>query len=183
MLSLSPRAVARLETYQPAWPLPKIFRMTRAGKLDEGLFRGQTINTPSLLCVEDALDSLRWAEEIGGREALIRRSEVNLEAVAAWVAGASWVDFLAREPQTRSSTSICLRVVDPWFTELSAGDRAARAKAIVASLEQESVAFDIGAYRDAPPGLRLWGGATVETADLEALFPWLDWAFAQIKNG
>ncbi len=183
MRSLSPRAVARLETYQPAWPLPKIFRMTRAGKLDEGLFRGQTINTPSLLCVEDALDSLRWAEEIGGREALIRRSEANLEAVAAWVAGASWVDFLAREPQTRSSTSICLQVVDPWFTELSAGDRAARAAAIVASLEQESVAFDIGAYRDAPPGLRLWGGATVETADLEALFPWLDWAFAQIKNG
>ena len=135
------------------------------------------------MCVEDALDSLRWAEQIGGLDALIRRSEANLAAVTRWVSGAPWVDFLEREPETRSSTSICLQIVDPWFTELSAGDRAARATALVASLEQESVAYDIGAYRDAPPGLRLWGGATVEATDLEALFPWLDWAFAEIKKG
>jgi len=182
MLILSPRAVERLETYRPAWPLPKLFRMTKNGEFLEAIFKADTINTPSMLCVEDALDGLRWAEAIGGLPELIRRSERNLAAVAGWVERAPWVDFLSEDPQTRSCTSICLKIVDPWFTGLEAEARARAAKGIAARLEAEDVAYDIAPYREAPPGLRLWGGATVETADLEALFPWLDWAYAEIKN-
>jgi phosphoserine aminotransferase len=181
MLVLSPRAVERLESYAPPWPLPKIFRMTKKGKLNEALFRGDTINTPSLLCVEDALDALRWAESIGGREALVARCRANLAAVAGWVEKSDWAEFLARAPETRSCTSICLAVADPWFRALAEEERAAAAKRLVALLEAEEVAYDVGAYRDAPPGLRLWGGATVETADLQALFPWLDWAYGKLR--
>ncbi len=181
ILILSPRAVERLESYTPPWPLPKLFRMTKAGKLTEGLFAGETINTPSMLCVEDALDGLKWAEHIGGAEALIARSAANLAAIEAWVAATPWVDFLAREPRFRSRTSVCLAIVDPWFTGLAAADRAAVAKQLVQQVEAAGAGYDIGAYRDAPPGLRLWAGATVETADLEALFPWLDWAWASVK--
>jgi len=183
ILILSPRAVERLESFTPARPLPKIFRMTLAGKLNDGIFRGETINTPSMLCVEDALDALRWAERLGGTRALIARSEANLAAVAGWVGRAVWVDFLAEEPATRSCTSVCLKIIDPWFQALAKDAQAAAAKRITALLEAEGVAFDIDSYRDAPPGLRLWAGATIEQADLDALFPWLDWAFAQTKAG
>jgi phosphoserine aminotransferase len=182
MLALSPRAVARLESYKPAWPLPKVFRLTSGGKLSAGIFRGETINTPSMLCVEDALDGLRWAEGIGGLPALIGRSEANLAAVAAWVERTPWVDFLATDPATRSCTSICLRITAPWFTSLPPGEQAKAAKRLASLLDNEGVAFDIAAYRDAPPGLRIWGGATVETADIERLLPWLDWAHAQIQG-
>jgi phosphoserine aminotransferase len=180
MLALSPRAVERLLTHKPAWPLPKIFRLTSGGKLIEGIFKGETINTPSMLCVEDALDGLRWAERIGGLDALIARSESNLAVIAEWVARTPWVDFLAEDPTTRSSTSICLKITAPWFVALSAEGQAAAAKRMVALLEDADVAYDIGAYRDAPPGLRIWGGATVETDDIAALLPWLDWAYATI---
>jgi phosphoserine aminotransferase len=180
MLALSPRAVARLESYQPAWPLPKIFRLTKGGKLIDGIFKGETINTPSMLCVEDALDGLRWAEAIGGLQALIARSEASLTAVANWVARTPWVDFLAEDPPTRSCTSICLKIVAPWFMALPSTEQAQAAKRLVTALEREGVAYDIGAYRDAPPGLRIWGGATVEPADISALLPWLDWAYAQL---
>ncbi len=182
MLALSPRAVERLESYAPPWPLPKVFRLTKGGRLNEGIFRGQTINTPSMLCVEDALDALRWAEEIGGLPELVRRSETNLGAVAAWVEKTDWIDFLARDPRTRSCTSICLAITDPWFEGLAEGDRAAAARSIAGRLAEEGVAFDIGSYRDAPPGLRIWGGATVETADVQALLPWLDWSFAEERS-
>jgi phosphoserine aminotransferase len=171
MLALSPRAVARLESYSPPWPMPKIFRLTKGGALNEGIFKGETINTPSLLCAEDALDGLRWAERAGGLRGLIARSEANLAAVAEWVARTPWVDFLAEEPATRSCTSICLRVDPPDL-----------AKPVAALLDKEGVAHDIGAYRDAPPGLRIWGGATVETADIRALLAWLDWAFAEVSS-
>jgi len=181
MLALSPRAVARLESHKPAWPMPKIFRMTKDGKLNEGIFRGETINTPSMLCVEDALDGLRWAETIGGLKGLITRSEANLAAVAGWVAGSAWAAFLAEDPATRSCTSICLKIVAPWFVALDAEGQAAAAKKLSSILEKEGVALDAAAYRDAPPGLRIWGGATVETADIQALLPWLDWAFAQVE--
>jgi phosphoserine aminotransferase len=183
VLILSPRAVARLESYQPPWPLPKIFRMTKGGKLNEGIFKADTINTPSMLCVEDALDGLKWAEEIGGLPELIRRSEENLAAVAEWVGRTPWVEFLAEDPAIRSNTSICLKIVDPWFTGLSDEDRAKAAKQVVSLLEAEKVAYDVGSYREAPAGLRVWGGATVARSDLEALFPWLDWAYEQVKNG
>jgi phosphoserine aminotransferase len=181
MLALSPRAVERLLTHKPAWPLPKIFRLTSGGKLIDGIFRGETINTPSMLCVEDALDGLRWAESVGGLDGLVARSEANLAAFADWVARTPWVDFLAREPATRSSTSICLTIVAPWFTALPADGQAAAAKRMAALLEKAGAAHDIAAYRDAPPGLRIWGGATVETADIAALLPWLDWAYATIE--
>jgi phosphoserine aminotransferase len=176
MLALSPRAVERLLTYKPAWPLPKIFRLTSGGKLTEGIFAGETINTPSMLCVEDALDGLRWAESIGGLSGLIARSEANLEAVAAWVEGNERVRFLAEVPATRSCTSICLAIDASWFTALDAEAQAKAAKAVAGLLEKEGVALDAGAYRDAPPGLRIWGGATVETADIVALLPWIDYA-------
>jgi phosphoserine aminotransferase len=177
MLALSPRAVARLESHKPAWPMPKIFRMTKDGKLNEGIFKGETINTPSMLAVEDALDGLRWAEGVGGLKGLIARSEANLAAVAKWVARSDWAAFLAEVPETRSPTSICLKIAAPWFTALDAEGQAAAAKRLAAILEKEGVALDAASYRDAPPGLRIWGGATVETADIEALLPWLDWAF------
>ena len=176
MLALSPRAVARLESFTPPRPLPKIFRLTKGGKLIDGIFKGETINTPSMLCVEDALDGLRWAEAIGGLPALIARTEANLAAIAAWVARSDWAGFLAETPATRSPTSICLRITAPWFTTLAAEAQAKAAKQIAALLEQEGVAYDIAYYRDAPPGLRIWAGATVETTDIAALLPWLDWA-------
>jgi phosphoserine aminotransferase len=182
MLALSPRAVERLETYTPAWPLPKIFRLTSKGKLAEGVFKGETINTPSMLCVEDALDGLRWAERIGGLPALIGRSEANLAVIADWVARTDWVDFLAADPAIRSCTSICLKIVAPWFTRLPAEGQAKAANQLASLLEKRGVAYDIGAYRDAPPGLRIWGGATVETSDIGALLPWLDWAAAQVAE-
>jgi phosphoserine aminotransferase len=180
MLALSPRAVARLESYKPAWPLPKIFRLTKGGKLIDGIFVGETINTPSMLCVEDALDGLRWAEGIGGLPALIARSKANLAAISAWVGKSDWAAFLADAPEHTSSTSICLRMTAPWFVALDADGQAAAAKKVASLLEKEGVALDIGAYRDAPPGLRIWGGATVETSDIEALLPWLDWAAGQV---
>jgi phosphoserine aminotransferase len=183
MLALSPRAIERVESHTPAWPMPKIFRMTKKGKLDSELFAGATINTPSMLCVEDALDALAWAESIGGLEGLIRRSESNLSAIANWSDRTPWVDFLARDPRTRSCTSICLRIIDPAFVALDDAARAEFVKKMVALLEKEGVAFDIAGYRDAPPGLRIWGGATVERADIEALLPWLDWAFAVTRGG
>ena len=183
MLILSPRAVERLESYVPSWPMPKIFRMTKGGKLAEAIFKADTINTPSMLCVEDALDGLRWAEDLGGLSELIRRSEGNLAAVTEWVAGAPWVEFLAEDPAVRSSTSICLKIVDPWFTALSAEEQAAIPKKMASLLEAEGAAYDIASYRDAPAGLRLWGGATVAREDLEAVFPWLDWAYAEVKQG
>jgi phosphoserine aminotransferase len=182
MLALSPRALARLESHSPRWPLPKIFRLKENGKLLLDVFEGSTINTPSLLCVEDALDGLAWAEREGGVPGLIRRSEANLAAVAAWVERTPWVDFLARDPRTRSCTSICLQIVDPAFCAQDESGRGKTIKNLVALLEKEGVAFDIASYRDAPPGLRIWGGATVERDDIEALLPWLDWAWAEVRG-
>jgi phosphoserine aminotransferase len=181
VIVLSPRAIARLESYQPTWPIPKIFRLKQKGKLIEGIFKGDTINTPSMLCVEDALDGLIWAESIGGLSGLIGRSEANLNAIAKWVEQSSWADFLADRPETRSCTSICLKIVDSWFTSLSPEEQAKCAKKLAKLLEKQQVAYDIAPYRAAPPGLRIWGGATVETADIEALLPWLDWAYATVK--
>ena len=174
VLVLSPRAVERLESYAPPWPMPKIFRLTSGGKLIEGIFRGETINTPSMVCVEDALDGLKWADSIGGASALLARSSANLTAIENWVARTDWVSFLAADPVSRSCTSVCLSIVDPWFLGLAPDTQAAIPKKIDALLEKENVAYDINGYRDAPPGLRIWAGATVETEDLEALFPWLD---------
>jgi phosphoserine aminotransferase len=182
MLILSPRAVERLTSYVPPWPLPKIFRLTNNGKLIEGIFEGETINTPSMLCVEDYLDALVWAKSIGGLPALIARSDANAKSIADWVARSPWIDFLAKEPAIRSNTSVCLKVVDPAVTKLPADAQAAFVKAIGAALEKEGVAYDVDAYRDAPPGLRIWCGATVETADVETLTQWLDWAFARGKD-
>ena len=176
MLVLSPRAVERLTSYTPPWPMPKIFRMTSGGKLIEGIFKGETINTPSMLAVEDAIDGLKWGEDIGGLPALIARSEGNLKAIADWVARTDWVDFLVADPKVRSCTSVCLKVVAPWFEKLADDAKANVPKQMVKLLEKEGAAFDIDGYRDAPPGLRIWAGSTVETSDLEALFPWLDWA-------
>ena len=181
VIVLSPRAVERLESYQPAWPIPKLFRLTQKGKLIEGIFKGDTINTPSMLCVEDAIDGLTWAESIGGLPGLINRSEANLAAIAKWVEQSSWADFLAQQPENRSCTSICLKIVDSWFTSLTPEEQAKSANKIAKILEKQEVAYDIASYRSAPPGLRIWGGATVETADIEALLPWLDWAFATVK--
>jgi len=181
MLVLSPRAVERLVTYKPAWPLPKVFRLTSGGKLSEGIFKGETINTPSMIAVEDQIDALKWAESIGGLKALIARSEANLAVVQAWLDASDWAANLATDPKVRSCTSICIAIKAPFFAKLSAEDQAAAAKKIVSILDKEGVAYDIGAYRDAPSGLRVWGGATVETADVKALLPWLDWAFAQVK--
>lgn len=179
MLALSPRAVERLERYTPDRPLPKIFRLTKSGALDEALFEGSTINTPSMLCVEDALDGLRWAEAQGGLPGLVSRSRANLAAVARWVDSSDWIEFLATDAAVRSSTSICLSFAESIRQGRSQEELAAAAKAIARTLDAEGVAYDIEGYRDAPPGLRLWGGATVESDDLEALFPWLDWAWDQ----
>ena len=182
MLILSPRAVERLESYTPPWPLPKIFRLTKGGKLIEGIFEGETINTPSMLAVEDYVDALKWAEDIGGLPTLLQRSEDNLAVLSDWVALTDWVDFLCVEEAYRSNTSICLKIVDSDVIAMDEHAQAAFAKRIAALLDAEGAAYDIGAYRDAPPGLRIWGGATVETADLEILTQWLDWAFATAKE-
>jgi phosphoserine aminotransferase len=182
MLILSPRAVARLETYMPPWPLPKIFRMTKGGALIEGIFQGETINTPSMLCVEDYLDALEWAKATGGLSALRARADANAGVIADWVARTGWVDFLALDPSVRSNTSVCLKVVDPAVNRLSREAQTAFSKTVAAALEEEGVAYDTAAYRDAPPGLRIWCGSTVERSDLEALTPWLDWAFAKAKE-
>jgi phosphoserine aminotransferase len=182
MIALSPRAVERLTTHKPAWPLPKVFRMTASGKLSEGIFKGETINTPSMLCVEDQLDALGWAEKIGGLKGLIGRTEANVGALADWIAKSSWAAFLAEDAATRSSTSVCLKIVDPWFLGLAEPAQQEVAKQLAAAIETEGVGFDLGAYRDAPPGLRIWCGATVETSDIAALLPWLDWAYAQVKS-
>lgn len=181
MLILSPRAVERLESYVPAWPLPKIFRMTKGGKIVEGIFEGETINTPSMLCVEDYVDALQWAKQVGGLKGLRARSDANFKVLADYVARTPWIDFLATDPATRSNTSVCLIVSDPEVKALPAEAQAAFAKAIAGALEKAKVAYDIGAYRDAPAGLRIWAGATVETSDVAALLPWLDWAFADAK--
>jgi phosphoserine aminotransferase len=181
MLILSPRAVARLESYKPPWPMPKIFRMTKGGKLNEGIFAGETINTPSMLCVEDYLDALQWAKSIGGLQALQARADANAKAIADWVARTPWIDFLTREPALRSNTSVCLRIVDPAVARLSAEAQTALVKGIEAALEKEGVAYDVATHRDAPPGLRIWCGSTVERSDVEALTPWLDWAFGKAK--
>ena len=182
MLILSPRAVARLESYTPPWPLPKIFRMAKAGKLNEGIFEGETINTPSMLCVEDYLDTLEWAKSVGGLPALRGRADANARVIAEWVERTKWIDFLARDPASCSNTSVCLKVVDPAVGRLAPEAQAAFVKGIAAALEKEGVAYDINAYRDAPPGLRIWCGSTVERADVEALTAWLDWAYAKAKN-
>lgn len=180
MLVLSPRAVERLESYKPAWPLPKIFRMTKDGKLMEGIFTGATINTPSMLCVEDALDGLRWAEEIGGLDALIQRSQANLKVLEDWVDSNENVAFLSVDPATRSNTSVCLSITADWFTALSDENKTKAAKKLVALLDEEGAAYDIGSYKDAPAGLRIWCGATVEADDLRLLTPWLDWGLAEV---
>jgi phosphoserine aminotransferase len=182
MLILSPRAVARLESYTPPWPLPKIFRMTKGGRLVEGIFQGETINTPSMLCVEDYLDALEWAKAAGGLSGLRARADGNTGVVSAWVSRAKWIDFLAVDPAIRSNTSVCLKVVDPAITRLPADAQAAFIKGLAATLDKEGIAFDIDAYRDAPPGLRIWCGSTVERADVEALTHWLDWAYAKAKD-
>jgi phosphoserine aminotransferase len=182
VLILSPRAVARAESHKPAWPMPKLFRMTKGGKLNAEIFEGATINTPSMLCVEDYLDALKWAQSIGGLPELRRRADANLAVLDEWVGRTAWVDFLARDPATRSNTSVCLKVVDPRITGLPADGQADFAKRLASLLEKEGVALDIGGYRDAPPGLRIWCGATVETDDLVALTPWLDWAFASLAS-
>ncbi|MGY8991128.1 MAG: phosphoserine transaminase, partial [Rhodospirillales bacterium] len=181
MLALSPRAVARLESYTPSWPIPKIFRLTKAGKLIAGIFKGETINTPSMLAVEDALDGLNWADSIGGLKALKARSAENAAVLFDWVERSDWAGNLAENKNERSTTSVCLKIIDPWFQALDADRQAQVSKSVATLLDKEGVAFDIGAYRDAPPGLRIWAGATVEKSDLEALCPWLDWAYATVK--
>jgi phosphoserine aminotransferase len=182
MLILSPRAVARLESYTPPWPLPKIFRMTKGGKINEGIFQGETINTPSMLCVEDYLDALDWSKSIGGLKALQARADANAKTIADWVARTPWIEFLAADPALRSNTSVCLKVVDPAVSKLAPDAQAAFVKGLGAALDKEGVAYDIDAYRDAPTGLRIWCGSTVERADVEALTLWLDWAFANAKD-
>jgi phosphoserine aminotransferase len=182
MLILSPRAVERLLSHTPPWPLPKVFRMTSGGKLIEGIFEHETINTPSMLCVEDYIDALNWGKSLGGLDALIARADANTKVLTDWVAKTPWVDFLAKDATIRSNTSVCLEVVDPAITELAPDAQASFAKSLASLLEKEKVAFDVGAYRDAPPGLRIWCGATVDTKDIEALTPWLDFAYATAKD-
>ncbi|MBO9099426.1 MULTISPECIES: phosphoserine transaminase [unclassified Rhizobium] len=181
VIILSPRAVERLTTYVPAWPLPKIFRMTSGGKLIEGIFTGETINTPSMLCVEDYIDALLWAKSLGGLKALIGRADANAKVIADFVAANDWIANLAVKPETASNTSVCLRIVDTEVSALDEDGQAAFAKGLVALLEKEAVAFDVGHYRDAPSGLRIWAGATIETSDMKALMPWLAWAFQTQK--
>ena len=183
VLVLSPRAVARLESHTPAWPMPKLFRMTKNGKVTLDLFEGATINTPSMLCVEDVIDALEWGQGIGGLSAMRARADANLAVLAGWVARTPWVDFLAADPATRSNTSVCLKVVDARVAALSADAQADFAKTLASRLDKEGAALDVAGYRDAPPGLRIWCGATVDTADLEALTPWLDWAFETVAAG
>jgi phosphoserine aminotransferase len=182
ILILSPRAVERLETYKPAWPLPKIFRMTKGGKLNEGIFVGETINTPSMLCVEDYLDTLAWAKSVGGLKGLVARADANAKAIHDWIGKTAWIDNLATSPATRSNTSVCLKIVDPAITALSVDAQWAFVKDLVALIEKEGVAFDFANHRDALPGLRVWCGATVERSDVEKLLPWLDWAYGRAKE-
>jgi phosphoserine aminotransferase len=182
MLILSPRAVERLESYSPPWPMPKIFRMTKGGKLNEAIFEGETINTPSMLCVEDYLDALVWAKGVGGLKALIARADANTKVLADWAARTPWIGFLADDPAIRSNTSVCLRFTDPAVASLPLDAQSAFAKNVASLLDKEGVAYDIAYYRDAPPGLRIWCGATVEASDVEALTGWLDWAFAAAKE-
>jgi phosphoserine aminotransferase len=182
MLVLSPRAVARLESYTPPWPLPKIFRLTSKGKVAEAIFQGETINTPSLLAVEDAIDGLKWAESIGGRPALVARAKGNLAAIARWVEATRWIEFLAQDPAVRSWTSVCLKLVEDWFQRLPVDAQRAAVKRMEALLDAEGVAYDIAGHRDAPPGLRIWCGSTVEREDVEALLPWLDWAYGEMRR-
>lgn len=181
MIALSPRAVARLESYTPAWPIPKLFRLTKKGKLISGIFAGETINTPSMLCVEDLLDALTWAESVGGQAGLVKAAEANAQLVADWVARTPWVDFLASDPATRSTTSVCLSITAPWFAALASDAQQEVIKQLAKKLEGAGVAFDIAGYRDAPAGLRIWCGATVKAADVAALLPWLDWAYASVE--
>jgi phosphoserine aminotransferase len=182
MIVLSPRAVERLESYTPDWPLPKIFRLTKGGKLINGIFEGATINTPSMLCVEDVIDAHEWAKSIGGLPAMLKRSQANLAAISKWVGQSDWAAFLAEDEAVRSNTSICLKITDSWFTAKTAEEQLKTIKAMTKLLDERGVAYDIAGYRDAPAGLRVWGGATVETSDIEALLPWLDWAYAQMKQ-
>jgi phosphoserine aminotransferase len=182
MLVLGPRAVARLESYTPAWPLPKIFRMTKGGKLNQGIFEGETINTPSMLCVEDYLDALNWAKSVGGLKALIARADANTRVLADWKAKTPWIDFLAQDPAIRSNTSVCMKVVDPAITSLTPEAQSDFAKKLVALVEKEGAGYDFAHYRDAPPGLRIWCGATVEAGDVALLTQWIDWAFAETKS-
>src|SRR3984885_810918 len=182
MLILPPRAAAQLESYTPPWPLPKIFRLTKGGKLMEGVFQGETINTPSMLCVEDYLDALEWAKSVGGLSGLRARADANAKVIADWVARTAWIDFLARDPALRSNTSVCLKVADPAVNRLTPDAQAAFVKSVAAALDKEGVAYDIDAYRDAPSGLRIWCGSTVEKSDVEALTLWLDWAYANAKD-
>jgi len=182
MLVLSPRAIQRLESYTPAWPMPKIFRLTSGGKFSEGIFKGETINTPSMLCVEDAIDGLKWGESVGGLKGLVARSTANLAVLEKFVADRKWIAFLAEDKDIRSNTSVCLNITASWFTSLPADKQAAAAKKMADLLETEKAGYDVGSYRDAPPGLRIWCGATVEKSDLEALLPWLDWAYGEIEQ-
>lgn len=181
MIVLSPRAVARLESYTPSWPMPKIFRMTKSGKLIDGIFKGETINTPSMLCVEDALDGLNWALSLGGKDALIARSNKNLQIIKDWVAKTDWIGFLSEDEKTISNTSICLKITDPNYNKLGKEEQEEVAKKLVSILSEEKVAYDIASYRDAPTGLRIWGGATIEASDVEKLIPWIEWAYSQVR--
>ena len=182
MIVLSPRAIERAQSHTPSWPLPKLFRLISKGKFNEAIFQGETINTPSMLCVEDAIDGLKWAEEVGGLKGLIARSQANLAVLAHWVAGTPWINFLAEDPPSRSSTSVCLKIVDDWFTRLGVDAQRAAVKQLESLLEAEGIAYDIAGHRDAPPGLRIWAGSTVERGDLEALTPWLDWAYGEVRR-
>jgi phosphoserine aminotransferase len=182
MIVLSPRAVERLESYTPSWPIPKVFRLTSKGKLIEGIFAGETINTPSMLCVEDALDGLRWAQDLGGLPELMKRTQDNHEAVVEWISYSDWAEFLTQSHSIRSSTSICLAIKDEWFASLNDDAQREVTKQMAGMLEKENVAYDINGYRDAPAGLRLWGGATVELSDMQAVLPWLDWAYVSVRS-
>ncbi len=182
MLILSPRAVERLESWTPPWPMPKLFRLTKGGKLNEGIFKGATINTPSMLCVEDYLDALKWVESEGGLSGIIRRSKRSLKVIENWVDKTSWIEFLAEKPETRSNTSVCLKITDPWFMQISDDQQAEITKKMVAMVEEECAGFDFGSYSDAPPGLRIWCGATVESSDVKLLMPWIEWAYSTIKT-
>src|SRR5205085_5473613 len=182
MLVLSPRAVQRLESYSPPWPLPKIFRMTKGGKLNEGIFEGETINTPSMLCVEDWLDTLNWAKSAGGLKGLMARADSNAKVMHDWIAKTPWIENLAARPETRSNTSVCLKIVDPAIASLGIDAHWSFVRDLVALIENDGAAYDIATHRDAPPGLRIWCGATVEKSDVEALTAWIDWAFAETKS-
>lgn len=182
MIALSPKSLERLSEYQPTWPIPKIFRLANNKKVIEGIFKGETINTPSMLCVVDAIDALNWIQSIGGSKGSIDKSQSNLQVVKTWIESKDWIDFLAKDSSTLSSTSICLKITDPWFLGLSADQQQLKIKEINSLLDKEQVAFDINAYRTAPPGFRIWGGATVESSDIETLLPWIEWGYQSIKE-